>query len=248
MFPELNPLGSVIECHHCPLSDSEDIANVVSGELREGEEGEEIVYARGGGFSVIFPSQFLNSAQNNCTGTIDQFAPRGRELETLGAADFGAHISVGDVDDNGLGEIAITEPSTRSVYVLMNFDTSSPIEAAVELIAPPESGAFGDGPVVFLDVDTTEGDELVVGDPTATPNGVATAGQATIFEYSDDEVFERRAILHDSEPEAGQNYGRALGVAEFVFGEDDVDILIVGSLGEAFTLFRTLTNGTDPRQ
>ncbi len=247
------------ECHRCvvqgavgPLVGMTTLNGAVSS------EEEEILISIAGGISLLDANTIVNAIDDVCL-TLSLLFPPQRSMGM--ESDLGAHMAVGYADDNEFAEVALSSPQEGKVYVVSNFDQSSGA-ASIGQASPLEfsagTSAFGDGPMVFFDIDVpsagedeVEGDELMIGVPTASPEGVQGAGQVFVFKFSnsdDSDGWEERAILHDSKPEAGQNYGRALGGAEFV-GEDgeDTDLLIVGAQNETFSLFRTLVTSIDPR-
>jgi len=235
-------------CSRCTVpSNGLGAQDVAVAELRASAPGEEIVLTFDGLFTVFEGDAVVAQEITSCSDGRQFFPPRG---SGNGETDFGARIAVGDGDADDFVDLAFSAPSTERVYVFHEFDTSNSPAVPQIVTGDVDAISFGKGPMTFMDIDSTDGDELVIGDPQGNPEGVIGAGQVSIFQYSDDGggEFEPRAVIYDSSPEAGQNYGRALSEVEFVFGEDDSDVLAVGAVNETFTVFQSLDNGTDPRQ
>jgi hypothetical protein len=243
-----NPAAPENGCSRCTVpSNGLGAQDVAVAELRASSPGEEIVLTFDGLFTVFEGDAIVSQDITDCLEGPLFFDARG---SGNGETDFGARIAVGDGDGDDSLDLAFSAPSTERVYVFHEFDTSnSPVVPQI-VTGAADAISFGKGPMAFMDLDLTEGDELVVGDPQGNPEGVIGAGQVSIFQYSDDGggEFEPRAVIYDSSPETGQNYGRALSEVEFGFGGDDADVLAVGAVNETFTLFQSLDNGTDPRQ
>ncbi len=250
IISDLDPTATTHSCTHCTLDAVG--SDVVVGEFIDDSplfDGEEVIVSMAGTISLFSAARLKETDGLVCSSITPQFSGIGSDGIGLGAAtDYGARMAIGSSSEEDKLHIALTAPLTDEVYVLSNFDISTPNARPQSLVPSEDSGAFGDGPILFLDLDTNEGDELVVGDPLASPEGLFSAGQVNVYELSEEEVFEPRAVIYDSTPEDGQNYGRALAEAEFVFGEDDSDLLVVGAVNETFAIFQTLSNGVDPRQ
>lgn len=242
LFPDVE-LGRQPTCFHCTLpSDADDVILADIG----GEDGDEIVVSTAGQLISDNAQFFVNADDNNC------LAPATPQISNLTSnnleADFGATLATGDVSaEADVIDIAATAPSTGKVYVF-GLEVSGPVGLnSSELVEPRDAVEFGTD-VAFADVDGIDGDEVIVSDRLASPDGESNAGQAAIYDFSDADGFELVAVIHDSSPETGQNFGRSLAVAEFVSGADDTDLLVAGAQGEVFTYFRALFAGTDPRQ
>lgn len=160
--------------------------------------------------------------------------------------DFGRRLAVGDADDNGAPEVAVVAPSTGRVYVAADLSFSGAAGSLHVIVTPSASSDDFPGEVTFGDLDGDGLEELAVADPSASPGGAAGAGWVTIFRL-DDGTFETVTALHDSAPEPGQAFGRALAIAEFLSGGDATDLLVVAANDEVFTYFRALVAGGDPR-
>lgn len=160
--------------------------------------------------------------------------------------DFGGQVAVGDADGTGIPEIALAAPSTHLVYVVANAGGTGDSPQLHTIVAPAGSAGFP-AALVFGDFDRDGLEELAVGDPSASPEGVEGAGQVVLFALRDG-LFEATATVYDSAPVPGQAFGRSLAVAEFVVGPDRVDLLVVGARDEVFTYFRTASDVADPRR
>ena len=256
VFPDISPAGQAPQCLRCTLEDFEDGVlqglDITVANFSEDWAGDEVILMAGGtapGRLIIFPASLVEThhvQQMPCfqfdtppLSNIRSPAPE-REL------DFGATVAAGFFAGDGLVEIAIAAPSTSRVYLFQSIGTSGPSGPAQTLTGVGASGEYG-SVMVFGDIDGSEGDELIVADPGASPQGVRSAGQVDIFEAAD-EGAERVASLFDSEPREGQRFGQSLAIGEFVMSTDDVDLLVVGARGEVFTYFRSLFTQLDPRR
>lgn len=169
----------------------------------------------------------------------------GVPLPADAAVALGTSIAVGDGGVQNAAELAVAAPTSRRVYVLRSIGVSDPGRPQT-LTAAGASTEFGVS-MAFGDLDGDDLDELIIGDPGADAQGTAGAGTAFVFKKSEDDEYELAASLHDSTPEQGQRFGRSVAMGELVVGSDDSDQLVVGALGEVFTYFRALVDGTDPR-
>lgn len=246
LYSDLDLASDTHLCHSCALAEGSGASDLAIFELGD-DDGEDMLVSLDGALTA-FDSFQIEEASDANVGCFDLRTPQISNLTAPGEeSDFGARLAVGDGSDDDSFDIAASAPSSNLVYVIPNLTGSGPGGLLQPLAAPVASGAFGSGPMIFADLDNRDGDELIIGDPAASPEGVRGAGQASIFTFSDDEEFESRGVIYDNSPDEGQAYGRALSVSEFVFGMDDADLLVVGALDEAFTIFRTLRESRDPR-
>ncbi len=240
LFPDLDLTDDTPTCLRCSAgSNIDDVAAIEIG-FNDGEE----ILIHTGSTITVFDGFQVEEASGAGVGCFDVRSP---QISNLNGGGDGSRIAIGDAEDDGFADVVVTNPLTNSVFVIPNLTQSGPGGVPHVLVAPTDSGAFGDGPVVMLDIDGDDADELVVGDPAASPDGVSGAGQASVFKFSDDGEWELRGVLFDSTPETDQQFGRSLSVAEFVF-DDDADLLVAGANGELFTYFRAFANAVDPRQ
>lgn|GEM_PF-3998124 len=209
----------------------------------------EEIFIAGSGVVTAFDAFQIQEASEASAGCFEIRTPQISNLTLVGAgADLGTAWAAGNADELETPELALWSPSAEAVFVIPNFSSSGPGGVVPPLTAAGASPEFGTS-MVFADIDGDDFDELAIGDPGASPEGVPGAGAVTIFEASLTELeYSQRTQLFDSEPEAGQRYGRSVDAVEFVFGEDDADILAAGANDEVFTIFRTLAESTDPRQ
>jgi hypothetical protein len=236
-------------CVRCTLSHPEGVSrglDVAMANLDD-VEGEEILVSveLGSGAATLL------AYAPDCTQLYQEATiPAGREV------DFGARLAVGDADDMPGSEIALTAPTSHSVYVLENASLPLPATLApVRILEPAGSGRFP-GQVVFGDFDGDPGDEeeLAVADPDASPPSLGASGQVTIYKLRIDPLgmertYEPIATLYDANAGADQAFGRSLGLAEFfASGGATSDLLVVGAKDEVFTYFRTVANAPDPRE
>lgn len=159
---------------------------------------------------------------------------------------FAPPLGIGDIEDNEAPEIAVASADGRALFVFHDVAAGSDAPPVIRLPAPADSASFG-AAIAFGDFDGDEVEELAVGDPDASPEGVAGAGQVTLYRY-DGEELKPAATLYDSEPQEGQHFGRSLVVAEFGLGGAEYrDLLVVGAEDEVFTYFRATADTEDPR-
>jgi hypothetical protein len=156
--------------------------------------------------------------------------------------DFGAAVVVGDFDGADGPDIAVGAPSSNKVYVYMNvnFSVAAP-GAPIEVVGPAGSGRFGES-LAAGDFDGDGNDELVVGDPGATVDGVSNAGRA--YMIPSDGGFGTVFTVGDANPEADQSFGRGVAVGTF---SGSGTVLTVAARNEVFTYFRTSIS-SDVRQ
>lgn len=241
LFEDLAASGGTVTatCSHCRMPGRiDDMAMIEIGFT----DGEEIMVNSQSSISVFNGAQ-VTEAFNAGKGCFEVRTP---QISGLNGGGLGSRLAVGDVQGDGYADVAVADPA-GSVFVIPNLTDSGPGGLPADVAAPADSGAWGAGPVLFVDLDGDGEDELVVGDPQASPEGVAVAGQASVFKYATDGSFEQRAQLYDSAPQGGQRYGRSLAAADFLVGVDQAKLLVVGASGEVFTLFRALANTIDPR-
>ena len=227
-------------CSHCALPGGEGAA-LATGTIDD-DDGEDAVVLSAAGHQIAAFTAAQIAAQTgvDCGEPLVALSPP--------AADdaFAAPLAVGDIEDNDAPEIAVASPDHRVVFVFRDVGGEPADPVVIRLPAPADSSSFG-AAIVFGDFDGDEVEELAVGDPDASPEGVAGAGQVTLYRY-DGEELTPAATLYDSEPEEGQQFGRSLTVAEFgIGGADYRDLLVVGADGEVFTYFRSTEDTDDPR-
>ncbi len=241
LFEDLAVSGSTTTatCYHCAMSGPIDDMSMIEIGFTDGQE----IMVNSQGMIAVFNAFQVTEASDadkSCFGI------RSPQISNLPGGGTGSRLAVGDAQGDGYADVAVADPD-GSVFVIPNLTDSGPGGPPEALVAPPDSGAFGAGPVMFLDLDGDGNDELLVGDPQASPEGVSVAGQVSVFKPATDGSFEQLALLYDSAPQGGQRYGRALAAADFLVGVDRAKLLIVGASGEVFTLFRSLANTIDPR-
>jgi len=226
------------DCARCSLPDGAAVA-LAAGAVDD-DDGEDIaaLAATGKRISIFTAEQVRAAAGAGCGEPLVVLTPP--------AADdsFAPPMSIGDIEDNDAPEIAVASIDHRVVYIF--HDVSGGAPGVIPIPAPADSAAFGTS-IAFGDFDGDEIEELAVGDPLASPEGVAGAGQVTLYRFEGGEL-KPEATLYDSEPEEGQHFGRSLDVAEFGLGGAEYrDLLVVGASGEVFTYFRVTAATEDPR-
>lgn len=237
---DLDRVADAPDCARCTLPDGSAVA-LATGAIDD-DDGEDIasLAATGERIAVHTAAAVRAASGAGCGAPIVALAPPS-------AGDrFAAPMAIGDIEDNDAPEIAVASPDRRVLYVFHDVTAGAGAIDVTPIPAPADSAAFG-AAIAFGDFDGDEIEELAVGDPDASPEGVAGAGQVTLYRYDGNEL-RPEATLYDSEPEEGQHFGRSLDVAEFGLGGAEYrDLLVVGADGEVFTYFRVTASGDDPR-
>lgn len=236
---DLDTVAGAPDCARCLLPDGAAVA-LATGTVDD-DDGEDIAVLAASGESISIHTAAAVQAAGGagCGAPLVALAPPSGDR-------FAAPIASGDIEDNDAPEIAVASTDHRVVFLFHDVAAGAAPPAVILIPAPADSAAFGTA-IAFGDFDGDEVEELAIGDPEASPEGVAGAGQVTLYRY-DGEELRPEATLYDSEPEEGQHFGRSLEVAEFGLGGADYrDLLVVGAEGEVFTYFRVTSSGDDPR-
>jgi len=236
---DLEAVVDTPRCTHCALAG--EAVSLAAGTVDD-DDGEDIaVLAASGDEIAVFTAAQVEAQDGQTCGepllTIDP--PQAPDR-------FAPPLAVGDIEDNDSPELAVAAADHRSLFVY--HDVAAGVATPQLLLVPAaaDSVTFG-ASLAFGDFDGDDIEELAVGDPDASPEGVAGAGQVTIYRF-DGEELKPAATLYDSEPEEGQHFGRSLAIAEFGLGGAIYrDLLVVGADGEVFTYFKLTAAGDDPR-
>jgi len=249
-FPDVE-IDAAPVCLRCRLTDALgqptralDLVAVDVGGL-DGDELALSVADAAGGPSVVFVLDAAGLELSNGGDCLATSLIAG--IAGAGEPDLGTRLAIGDLDDDGVSELAATAPSSGRVYVYRELSATGTPEPPEVIPAPAGAVDFG-AAAVFGDFDGDGGEELAIADPSGSPATISGAGTVTIYGPQEDGSLEPRATLHDSTPVPGQRFGRALTVAEFIAGGDARDLLVVGAVGEVFTYFQTVSGSDDPRQ
>jgi hypothetical protein len=137
----------------------------------------------------------------------------------------------------------VSAPGTSRVLVY-GLDVGAGTAGTPNAIAAPAgSVSFGET-LAAGDLNGDGAAELVVGDPRAEVDGVASAGIVHI--YREPAAANPAGLrLHDASPQSFQRFGRSLATVSM----GGALLLAVAADGEVFTYFRTALPGhTDPRR
>lgn len=233
---DLDTVGASPDCSRCAVGG--DAISLGSGTIDD-DDGEDIaVLVAVDRIDVFTATQVQAQDGQSCGEPLVRLVPPD-------GGGFVAPLAVGDIEDNDSPEIAVASADHRALFVFHDVSAGAAAEV-IRVPAPTDSAAFGTS-IAFGDFDGDDVEELAVGDPDASPEGVSGAGQVTLYRY-DGEELKPAATLYDSEPEEGQHFGRSLVVAEFGLGGADYrDLLVVGADGEVFTYFKVTRDTDDPR-
>ena len=240
--------------HSCSHGLSVPMA-VAVGNLDPSDPEDEIVFAAANGAnpSQVFILSGSTISDAAATVTPPDIAPCfdvGRDaLAVLDGpmqeTDFGAGIAIADFNGNGVPDLAIGSTDSGQVYVYRDVDLSGGQLPANPISVLGTADAIGFGAIVTAgDVYEQNGeDELIVAIPDARIDGMDGVGAVHIYDFGQG-MFATPIVLHDSQPEADQQFGQSVAVVPF--GQDR-QILAVASGDEVYTYFRVHAQDADPR-
>ncbi|MEM9488301.1 MAG: FG-GAP repeat protein [Myxococcota bacterium] len=229
-----NPTADEPRCQlDQPISSS-----LALGDLNGGEAGLEIIVATRADGQPGRVVALLGSVVGDANMLACFDTPSGREpLVTLeapgGESDFGRQIAVGNFD-GGSSDLVVTAPTGSAVYIYLNLDVTNP-GTPITISAPEGAVDFG-ATLALGDLDGDGRDELVVGAPGSTADGVVSAGSVFVYPIGDGGTVDEPIRFYDSQPEDNQLFGQSVAMVPFAGGSD---ILVVGADNEVFTYFRT---------
>ncbi len=244
---------------NCPVG-REVVHAVLAADVEGGDTGDEVLIMRGDttldgtatasditvttGGNIVAASEDMDT---NLCFDAGAAVPRAA-LVTVEAPgnerDFGLTLLAADFNGNGITDIVATAPSSNTVYVFLDFDIATVDAPDITITAP--SGAVGFGAAIAAgDLDGVPGDELAIGAPNSSIDDTAGAGTVFVYKLGLTTSADLVNRLHDVEPEADQQFGRAVTIAPFGSAGG---ILAVGAAGELFTYFRTSVDFPDVRQ
>ncbi len=148
-------------------------------------------------FAIVCVSASSMLALPAAAGTIDlKYFASNYDVFGAAADDFaGQSVVFGDINGDGRGDVIVGargvdyagRSSCGAVYVIFSVDTlTSPIELALErddvkVILGPEADAQLGSRIATGNVDGDRYDDIVVGVPSASPNGVFAAGEVYVI-------------------------------------------------------------------
>lgn len=231
------------QCFSCTLQNDFRGTQIEPMELDPAIDGIEILLTsstgNGSRMEVFFGNQIVDDDGSDCFSATAQIGLGGL------APDFGARVAVGDKDGDRIADLAFMVPSAQQIVVFPNLDSSGPGGPSFPIPNPTQSPSFG-ASMTWADVTDDGHDELIVGDPL-----LEGSGQAHIFRVLPDRA-ELLGEIFDSQPEDGQEFGRALATGSFAGGPGPAGpgphVVLVGAAGEVFTYFQSHPDGDDPRE
>ncbi len=200
--------------------------------------GDEILFAIDGELQIASASALV-AAANAAEGCFDTVAPLATIAAPAGEASFGTGMLLANLDGNGTGDLVVSAPEQRAVYVYFDYATVSPSEP-LKIDSPANATQFGVS-IAAGDFDGDGRDELVIGDPAQRADGHARAGIVYLYSGLASASQGAPIELHDASPVNDQRFGQSLAVTQAFGGAN----LVVGAKNEVFTYFRTPLAGDD---
>jgi len=227
-------------CHH-----KEPTAfGVALGEFDSTHSGREILLATGPLEGSTGPSKIKGIAPESVVGHDaaaigDCFTSDTVLFEidktASGIKDLGKQLLVTTIKDTGgntISAIVASAPASNKLFVFTGEHGTNEIDVPT----PDGAGDFGTSLAVG-DLDGDGVDELAVGGPKSTADGVTDAGSVFVFKWNATTMnYDLAATLHDASPDIEQHFGQSVAIVPF--GSAGKHVLVTGSDNEVFTYFR----------
>jgi hypothetical protein len=138
-------------------------------------------------------------------------------------ARFGRSMALVDADGNGAPDhLIVGAPPTHAYLYALPLATGQAPVTMVMVTDATGSGSFG-ASVAAFDIDGKPGDEIFVGNPDATVNGKALAGNVSIYTFTGTSLAPLASTKHpnplaEHDPSDGHSYGSAVVGMQFCPG------------------------------